>query len=268
VQAWTDLSKNLPLSVVLAVSIGLGVFYFSAQSLGPLLDQSTTWLFPIVSGGSAILAILVVRENAWGGKFGRIHWGLMFAILSWFLGELTDAINTIYETPVVSGISLWDGFFIAGYAFAILALTQFLWDFKDNFTARRCVAAILMPSTILAAFYVFNFTIAGPEAFWAEAVNLAYPVFDCALLILGLMMLLILREDNVLSRAWLYISLGIILLALADALYVWSLLGGWYYGGHPVELPWLWGYLCLGLGFFTQRITGKTIGRDSTGVAP
>jgi len=55
------------------------------------------------------------------------------------------------------------------------------------------------------------------------------------------------------AGAWVWISIGLLLSALADIMFSLGTLQGWYYSGHPIELIDLWGSIALGLGFDEQR---------------
>jgi len=70
------------------------------------------------------------------------------------------------------------------------------------------------------------------------ALDVAYPVMDLALFTLSFLGFLIFFEGK-LGDAWLLISLGLVLTAVADLLFSYTTLQGIYFEGHPSELLYL-----------------------------
>jgi hypothetical protein len=235
-------------SVLLFVSIGLVVFYSFARLLGSVLTLAAIWLFPVVSVVSVMLALTIVLNHSWAKKIRLVHWGLLLGFVFWFLGELTGAIATYIATPNFAGIELFDLLFLIGYASVIVVLTLFLWDFSLKYYFAIAMAALL----VLDAFYAFIIVSANAPFLLTDIPNLTYPILDTFLVFLAIMMFMILRGDP-LSRAWIVVAVGILLTGVGDALFIWGSWSGWYYVGHPMELPWLWGYLCMGVGIYMQR---------------
>jgi hypothetical protein len=49
-------------------------------------------------------------------------------------------------------------------------------------------------------------------------------------------------------------TFGLFLAAVANDLFLVGLVQGWYFSGHPIELIWLWGFVSISLGLWTQKI--------------
>jgi hypothetical protein len=77
-------------------------------------------------------------------------------------------------------------------------------------------------------------------------------LLDSIIVVLATFMFFVLRGGTM-ARAWVWISLGPLLTALADIAFSLGTLQGWYYSGHPSELIYLGGYISLALGFDEQR---------------
>ena len=90
------------------------------------------------------------------------------------------------------------------------------------------------------------------EGFLSKSFDVAYPVLDSMLVVLAIFMLFVFRGGKM-ANAWVWISLGLFLSALADISFSLGTLQGWYYSGHPIELIQFSGYICFGLGLNEQR---------------
>jgi hypothetical protein len=90
------------------------------------------------------------------------------------------------------------------------------------------------------------------EDLLTKSYDVAYPVLDSMLVVLAVFMFFVFRGGKM-AGAWVWISLGLLLTALADIAFSLGTLQGWYYSGHPIELIQFWGYIGLALGFDEQR---------------
>jgi hypothetical protein len=235
-------------------AVVLAVLYAVLQSQGFLLVELSDAVFVLVSGGTSVLALLVVLKRGFRGKFGAVNAGLFLVVFSWFLGETVWTIyELILETPVPYP-SLADVFYLAGYLPAILGVAQFLSVFKKGLSELKLILASLSGLLIIGLTYVYllNPLMVSETDLITKAFDIAYPSLDAILLILAIAMILVF-EGATMANPWVWISLGLFLTALADISFSLGTLQGWYYSGHPIELLWLWGYLSLALGFDSQR---------------
>jgi hypothetical protein len=83
-------------------------------------------------------------------------------------------------------------------------------------------------------------------------LDLAYPILDIVLIVPCILIILVFK-GGVMEMSWFWIALGIAFTMIADVLFSYGTLAGWYYSGNPVELPYLWGYISMGIGFQEQR---------------
>lgn len=239
------------LAGVLAVAFTL--FYFAAQSWGRgQVLVSTDVLFMVVSGSCALLGLLAVRELGFRGKFGFVQLGLFLAVFLWFLGETGWGIYEIFLHVEVPYPSLADVFYLAGYLPAAVGMMQFLWFFRKPFTPRRLAVVFLSGLVIVGASWVVLYAPLTESAdILTKMMDVGYPVLDVLLIVLAIMMAMAFADGSI-SKAWLWIAVGLLLNAVGDIAFSYGTLMGWYYSGHPMELLYLWGYLSLGLGFAQQ----------------
>jgi len=90
------------------------------------------------------------------------------------------------------------------------------------------------------------------EDFLTKIFDVAYPVLDSMLVVLAIFMFFAFRGGRM-AGAWVWITLGLLLTALADIAFSLGSLQGWYYSGHPIDLIQFWGYIGLALGLDEQR---------------
>lgn len=91
-----------------------------------------------------------------------------------------------------------------------------------------------------------------------KAFDVIYPGLDAILLVLVTMKLIGFSGTKI-GNPLLWIFQGLFLYSIADIMFSWGTLSGWYYSGHPVELLWLYGYLGLAIGFTKQRSEFQTM---------
>ncbi|HYW01808.1 MAG TPA: hypothetical protein VE862_10070 [Candidatus Acidoferrum sp.] len=239
--------------VAIVVWVLAAIAYFLLQS-SALLAPATDVIFSLASGSITILAFLAARHWGFRGKFGLVHAGLFFGFLLWFLG---DATWTIYETILQTRIpypSIADVFYLAAYFPIAVGIIQFLWTFRSALNKQRALIALGVGLLFLGLTYAF---LIGPlltstEDFLTKSFDVTYPVLDSMLVVLAVFMLFVFRGGKM-AHAWVWISVGLLLSALADISFSLGTLQGWYYSGNPIELIQFSGYLCFALGLDEQR---------------
>jgi hypothetical protein len=237
--------------IVVAVLVTVAYFWLqSSELLGPVTD----YISVLASGICSILAFLVIRHWGYRGKVGLVHLGLFLGVFLWFLG---DTAWTIYETVLQVEIpypSFADVLYLAGYIPIALGIVQFLWTFRAGLKRQRAFVALGVGLLFLGLTYAF---LIGPlavstENFLTKSYDVAYPVLDSMLVVLAIFMFFVFRGGKM-AGAWVWVSLGLLLNALADIAFSLGSLQGWYYSGHPIELIQFWGYIGLALGLDEQR---------------
>jgi hypothetical protein len=214
----------------------------------------TDYVFVLASGICSILAFLVIRKWGFRGKLGIVYLGLFLGILLWFLG---DTAWTIYETVLQIEIpypSFADVFYLVGYIPIAIGIIQFLWTFRVGLKRERAFVALGVGLLFLCLTYAFLIAplVGSTEDFLTKSYDVAYPVLDSMLVVLAIFMLFVFRGGKM-AGAWIWISLGLLLTALADITFSLGSLQGWYYSGHPIDLIQFWGYIGLALGLDEQR---------------
>jgi hypothetical protein len=239
--------------VGLVVGALVTLAYFWLQS-SELLVPVTDYVFVLASGVCSILAFLVIWKWGIKGKLGIIYLGLFLGTLLWFLG---DTAWTVYETVLQTEIpypSFADVFYLVGYIPIAIGAVQFLWTFRTGLKRQMTLVALAIGLLFLGLTYVFLISplVVSTEGFLMKSYDVAYPVLDSMLVVLGIFMFFVFRGGRM-AGAWIWISLGLLLTALADLAFSLGTLQGWYYSGHPIDLIQFWGYIALALGLDEQR---------------
>jgi len=259
----TTLSMTRSTQAVAVLVVLLAVFYVIAQSWGFFLVVSTDILFILISGATSALALLVVLQASKKGqtalphlaaKLRPVHVGLFLSVSLWFLGELTWGIYEIVLRIEVPYPSVAEIFYLAGYVPVLLSIFRFMWLFKKLITPAKAAASgftgliILGLTTVFVLEPLYN----SPTDFITKGFDLAYPILDAVVVVLVAMRFITFASTRI-GKPWLWIFSGLFLQSIADILFSYGTLTGWYYSGHPIELLWLFGYLSLMLGFNGQR---------------
>jgi hypothetical protein len=250
------------LAAVVGVGVAFAVFYAVAQSWGWWLVASTDALFVATSGITAAYALLVVMEGRTGPaslahlrlQLRRVHIGFFLAVFLWFLGEFTWTVYELILGVEIPYPSIADIFYLAGYVPVFVSIIGFMRIFRRLITPVKTIVSGLVGILILGLTAVFlleplSVSLSGALV---KSFDLAYPVLDAILMVLVMMRLIAFAGTSI-GRPWMWIFHGLLVYSIADILFSWGTLTGWYYSGHPVELLWLYGYLALALGFNWQR---------------
>ena len=109
-------------------------------------------------------------------------------------------------------------------------------------------------ATGLIAVFLIIPVISISSDFVSDIVGFAYPIMDIALLYVPIVGILLFRGGR-LAHGWYWLAAGAILFSFADILFSYLTANGAYYGGHPLELLYDYGYICFGLGLCSSLKT-------------
>jgi len=230
------------------LSVMLPALYAIVRARDLLLVQVANTAFILFTGSCTILALMMTIRTGAHGRLGRMHVGLLTGMLLICLGALTDGVYAIEFGAPPASPSLADAFNFLGYAFAVLAIFQFLWYFRTMLSKLqlRLVpflgALVAGPNLVLAQPNLASTTLI------ATVTWLAYPILDGMLLMLGVMVV-ILFSKGILSSCWRWLAVGMLLITIADILIGIGHVRGWIEFVEPFYIFYLWGYICFGVGF-------------------
>ena len=244
---------------ILSVLLGLGLalIYILQGNLPDFMYLFSNAFPPIIAGTAVVSAGLALRKY-WGkpeDKFSRIWLAFTLGLIFWFLGELGWAVYTLALGVEIPYPSMADAAWLIGYIPLFAAFHGYLRNFQ--FTVSRkffTIGAVVIGLACFGSFAYFVAPVfadmAGKEA-TTIAIDIAYPTLDLALLGYSLLALLIFMRGRI-ALAWALISSAVFMFVLADMLFTYATLQGTYFAGHPLELPFHFGYILYALAFYTH----------------
>jgi len=240
--------------LALLLSIVFAAFYYAAESSGEVLVVASDILFVLVSGVCSVFSYLVLRRWGTGGMMGTARLGFFLGMFLWFLGELGWTVFEVIMNVPIPYPSLADVFYLCGYLPVAVGVMRLLSVFKNQIDRKRILVAIFTAVVVagLTGVFVLQPLLVESTDLLSGFLDIAYPILDLVILMPCLLVMLTFSGGSM-AKSWLWITFGLALTTLADLLFIHGTLTGWYYSGHPAELPYLWGYVCLGLGFQIQR---------------
>jgi hypothetical protein len=245
-----------PYVLGLGYSIMLALVYTVGQQNLDFMLYFTNILFPATSGAVVLVSFWVMKKYVGNNPkpMFSIAWVFLSAGLAlWFLGDLTWGTYELLtqSAPIPS---LADFFFIGGYVLMILASFLILTLFQTVFSRKKFLLDLgttVGVSGVVSGVLVVPILNSG-ENILTTVFSAAYPILDIGLFAVAFSILLVFWKGT-LGKAWMFIILTIILNIVADLLFTFAELQGFYYEGHPLELFWLWGYVAAILGLYIHR---------------
>jgi len=237
-------------SIVLAFIYGLG-------QLNPeFMLVFSNIIFPATAAAVVMASFWTLRRYAahtFKPMFSAAWIGVSAWLFMWFLGESTWAVCVVL-LQIDPFPSLADIFYIGGYVFLFIALFLILKLFPSVSSVKKLAfSAVVSVSVSVAVGYFLLTPILTSEADLYKIVfSAAYPILDIGLFVLVFSIFMIFIEGAI-GKAWFFLTLGITLQIVADLLFTYAELQGFYFEGHPLELFWLWGYIAFLLGFHIHK---------------
>ena len=244
---------------ILGILLGLGLaLIYILQGNFPDFMYLFSNAFPPVIAGAAVVSAGLALRKYWGkseDKFSRIWLAFTLGLIFWFLGELGWAIYTLALNVEMPYPSMADAAWLIGYVPFFAAFHGYVRNFQFTISRKLfTTGAVMIGLVCFGSFAYFVAPVfadmAGKEA-TTIAIDIAYPALDLCLLGYALLALLIFMRGRI-GLAWALISSATFMFALADMLFTYATLQGTYFTGHPLELPFHFGYILYALAFYTH----------------
>jgi diguanylate cyclase (GGDEF)-like protein len=228
-------------ALVLAIAaMAAGIAFETLQAVtglgGHTLEQlANNWVYTAVEVTAVAVCgarVIFRREDRWA-------WALMtLGLASWTAGDLTWTLwlDGVANPPYPS---VADAFYLAMYPAIYAALMLLIRSRLRKPSAAQWLDGGVVGLTIaaIAAALVFPAVLSTTSGhFAAEAVNLAYPVFDFALLVFVALAYSLAGWRP--GRAWLLVGAGVTVSAVADIIFVYQAAKGTYVAGTPLDVLW------------------------------
>jgi hypothetical protein len=190
-----------------------------------------------------------------GSKGENTVWLLLsLGLLLWLGGETLWLYleNTLQEVPFPS---VADVSWLVGYPVLFAAL---FFEYKrlDVDLGRKrkvsVLALVLVAAVVMIWALLYNIAVSDEVSLTEKFLDLAYPIGDLALLYVALLLSFVYLGGR-LGRSWILISAGFILFSFADLAFSYLTWEELYWSGHPVDLLWIFGDICVFVGCSLYR---------------
>ena len=252
----TDLEFAYWMGLITGIGITL-VYIFQQSHLEFMLFFPYVYWF--VSLTIAFIVSIFALRRYWENlrsKLSEIWFSFTVGMFLFYTGIIMFTVFSFLNIPMES-VSPVDAFWFSGYAALLFGLYLYYQLLKPAITKRlRNIAIILVSALSVAVFIPLAFSVLESKKDpLTLAVNLAYPALDISIFFLAIYELLVFtigRLRGNLAKAWLLMTMGILLQVIGDMLLSISTLKGVYYVGNLLELPGNWGIILITLAFYTH----------------
>lgn len=230
------LSRVFPTSLLAIVAVAIIVANYFGQIYATLVSDFAN-LF--ITAPLLLTSIMLSIRDKGSGDLGKAWICFTTVVILWFVAE---RIWMVYD--LMGGSDPWpseaDYFWLAGYPIYFVFTFFYLKPFRNSISKPLMFTASAV--TVLAAGFLAS-SIFEENSFSFEAIlGLAYPILDTVSItpiIIGLV--LFLRGQT--SFLWSCLFIGMLCFIVADYGFLFLSLDQEYYGGHLIDIPYLWAYL-------------------------
>jgi hypothetical protein len=259
----------LATSLMLAFSIAVTV------SRILLAEHSQT--VTVINDVAAVLCALVATiffVDVWlftsSDDISKRIWGqIVVASVAWTLAEAIWAFYEVVLGQEVPYPSVADLFWLFGYFMFYVALVHQYRLFQTSPTRRQKIttALFVILFSLLGSILVLQPIVASfdSQKLLESLLNIAYPLSDLFLLTLTLAIIFSLQQGRF-AFTWRVLGLGLVFMALGDLIFSYASWNEIYYpdsqlNGLTLLIDTLYyvGYLTLGLGAYTYRLTSDSL---------
>ena len=248
--AWT-----ISLGTTIAIIIGLyllnityGIENFSRNVSLPI--------YTIIPGVLVILSIWSLSRPHTISNLPKNS--LIFLTISfccWFVAEQTwNLYEHVLEIEPYPSIA--DFFYVAAPLFMFGALVNFLKTTNTKITKKKIFSACFISALILfpSIFFIIE---KNPKSDILETIiAFSYPVVDSILLVPAIISILFIISNRR-NFFWTMILLGIIILVMADSIFLFLVVNNEYVDGHPIDILWISSYTIWAFMMFYSIVQSK-----------
>jgi hypothetical protein len=219
-----DRTRRIIASLVAATwaAISLAIFLYPS---GNLLNSPA--FVTLTAGIATASAAAVVFRQKTGGLYGKTYAALALGLACWFIGELLYTYDSVILGSPPSSLSIAEVPWLSLYAFFAYYVFKTYRFFgyavkRSHFFAVLAGVSGLMALTTSS---VLNSLGSAAETEPLLLIRLLYPIGDAVLIAPSVLLLITLRRGLLTYTPWLFISIGLILVAAGDIMFSnWSLL--------------------------------------------
>jgi len=239
--------------IVAVVGAGIVIGFYALAQGSYALELFANFGLVAYMGCAALVGIVVFLRLG-RAKMTYVSLGFAMGLLFWVLGLLIYSYSYYIVDTGLSFLSLADIFYFLTYP-AMISGALGMFHFCRHSLIRRDWIVVVVLGLLLYLLdiaYVIPSSISYLTSPLEVIVTVLYPTLDIAVFLLLLPMFFAMRK-SVFERAFAFISLGAVLLALGDLFYAALNVAYLYYDGHPIDLLLFFGCISVGYGFCRER---------------
>lgn len=222
--------------------LGIAIIILVANYIGKDYAMLSTNLVGLaITAPLVAFSFIILIKDGTRGDFGKAWVFFFLFVVLWFIAE---QIWLVYE--IVYNVDPWpseaDYFWMAGFFAYFVFCAFYLRPFKKMIPPSLVVVAIGFTVALSGAF-VYQ-TLSENEPSYENLLNLSYTVLDTVSLGPIFISLVLFFRGQV-SFLWTSLFVGMLCFVFADYGFLFLTLDDSYYTGHPIDIPYMWGY-----GFF------------------
>lgn len=188
-------------------------------------------------------SVIVLVKHGIKGNFGKAWICFATFVVLWFVAERIWMVDEL-----VYGADPWpstaDAFWIAAYPIYLAFSAFYLHPFKKLISS-KLLALVFGSIVILGVLLVHHVTLQQSSLDYYEMLlAISYPVLD-AFLLAPIAIGLVLFVRGQVNFVWSCLMFGMLSFVIADYGFLILSLDDAYRTGHPIDIPYLWGYLFL-----------------------
>ncbi|MEW6603275.1 MAG: hypothetical protein AB1351_01135 [Thermoproteota archaeon] len=206
--------------LILLLAAAVGAIWLATIFLpdDPILNTSISTT--ITAGMSFVAAMLVIARQKPGGLYGRTYTALAIGLACWFAGEMIWTYDNMIAGKEAAQLSLADIPWLMLYAFFgyhVFKTYQFF-GFSVNKYHLLVVVATVGTMTAVTMYSILS-ALGDFRSPAVAMVRLSYPIGDAVLIVPSVLLLITLRHGLLTYTPWLFSSVALILIAVADILF-------------------------------------------------
>jgi hypothetical protein len=173
----------------------------------------------ITAGFALAAAIVVIVKQKTTGLYGKTYVALAVGLACWFAGEMIWTYDNVIAGKEPAQLSVADMPWLALYAFFGYYIIKTYRFFGRSINKYHVIVVVAIVGAVMAnTTYALLSSLGQIEAL-VVAVRLANPIGDAVLIVPSLLLLITLRHGLLTYTPWLFVSVGLILIAAADILF-------------------------------------------------
>ena len=228
------------ITTLLLVILVYVINYFYSENFS-IFDNISLILYTIIPASMIIVSVWAIRTEQIKSIPKKSLIFLSLAFVSWFLAEqiwmLYDYVFQIDPFPSIADI-----FYIAAPFLMLTSLLLFLKPLKNQISKKMLIVGTCCSVLLLIPTVFITYTESNDFDLLELVIVLIYPIIDAIIIIPVIITVLFLIQSKK-NPFWVMFLLGILILIVADTLYLFFELTGEYTDNHPIDLLWLVSYL-------------------------